>query len=157
MKKYMLIAAVAMLSLVGCKSKEEVRVYEHTAAQDIVGNYEGTWSATTTSGLVTVYTEGCSVRFEEYKDTIPYVAMIYPRCDQAGWATNMRGITNVVHAGDALNFNNDKSANGLGSSFFGKVDSEGNMTMSINFQEFNEETWQTDLVMYKFSGKRVAE
>lgn len=157
MKKYMFIAAVAILSLVGCQHNEEVRVYEHTAAQDIAGNYVGTWHATSTAGLDTIYSVGCSVRFEVYKDSLPSVAMIYPRCDQAGWATNLRGITNVAHAGDALNFNNDKSANGLGSTFFGRVDENGNMTMSINFQEFNDETWQTDLVMYKFSGKRVTE
>lgn len=157
MKKILFFATLLSLVFVACKHQDPIHVYDKTAAQEITGNYVGTWHATSTAGLDTNYTVGCSVRFEVYKDSLPCVAMIYPRCDQAGWATNMRGITNVAHAGDALNFNNDKSANGLGSSFFGRVDENGNITMSINFQEFNDETWQTDLVMYKFSGKRVAE
>ena len=69
----------------------------------------------------------------------------------------LRGLTNVAHAGDDLTFNNDKTANGLGSAFFGRVDTEGNITMDISFSEIDEISWNMVLVSYHFEGKKQIE
>lgn len=158
MKKYIsiLCVALALAGLTACNSnKDEIRVYDKTAAQAIAGTYEGEWHATSTEGLDTIYTKGCSVRFEVYKDTIGEVAMIYPRCDEAGWSKDLRGITNVSHAGDALFYCNEKTSNGIGAAFYGQVSEADELTMSVSFSEFDDETWQTILVSYSFRGKRV--
>ena len=162
MKKFFGLWMMAfVLCLFSCKNTDPVRVYENTAAQDIAGTYVGSWHALSTTGMDTTYidteSQRCMVSFDVYKDSIGTVAFVYPRCDAVYWDKNLRGLTNVAHAGDDLTFNNDKTANGLGSAFFGRVDTEGNITMDISFSEIDEISWNMVLVSYHFEGKKQIE
>lgn len=152
MKKtiYILVAAIALLFAACDKNKDEVRVYEHTAAQDIAGAYVGQWHCTSTSGTDTIYSG--DILFTVWKDTIADVCFIAPRCP-ATFGNDKKGLTNVAHAGDDLIFNNDKgAANGIGTSFYGRVDANKHATMSMTIQ--GKEGRKTVMMTYTFSGQK---
>ncbi len=150
-KTIYMLAVLAVTLLAACNEKEEVRVYEHSAAQDIVGHYAGSWHCTSTTGTDTIYVG--EIDFELWNDTIENVCFVYPRCGDNNKIFDLRGLTNVAHAGDALTFNNDKTANGIGTAFFGRVDDEKNITMSMTLQ--GREGRKTVMMNYVFSGQKM--
>lgn len=153
MKKtlYILFALCAVV-LVSCnKNRDEVRVYEHTAAQDIAGKYVGTWHCTSTTGTDTIYNG--EIEFQVWQDSIADVCFIYPRCAECNPAFDLRGLTNVAHAGDDIVFNNDKPAgNGIGTAFYGRVNAKKEATMSMTLQ--GREGRKTVLLSYDFFGTK---
>lgn len=152
MKKGIYIALVALMALVSCnKSQDVVRVYENTAAQDVAGLYVGDWHITSTTGTDTLLAG--EVEFQVWKDSIANVCFIFPRCLGANPKLDARGLTNVIHAGDDIVFNNDKAAgNGVGSAFYGRVTAEGVATMSMVLQ--GKEGRKTVMMSYDFKGQK---
>ena len=150
MKKiqYVLLSMAAIVA--ACTPKDEVRIYEHTAAQDAAGVYEGTWtSVSSLSGKETLY-KG-TIEFQVFKDTLANQSFIYVRSEEAKW--NLRGLTNVAHAGDDIVFNNDKSgSNGIEAQFYGRLSSDGKATMY--FSSFGEEGIKTVIFNNSFVGKK---
>ena len=140
------IAAMCM----ACTPKEEVRTYENTAAQDAVGVYEGTWtSVSSSSGTATDYTG--TIEFQVFKDSLANQCLIYVKSEGAGW--NLRGLTNVAHAGDDIVFNNDKPAgNGLNAQFYGRLKADGSAVMS--FSSTGREGRKTVIFNNNFAGKK---
>ena len=151
MKKaiYMIVAAAA-ICMAACKPTDEMRVYEHTAAQDAAGIYEGTWSSISSlSGAETLYNG--TIEFQVFKDSLANQCLVYIRSEEAGW--NLRGLTNVSHAGDDIVFNNDKPANnGLGAQFYGRLSADGTATMS--FSTTGREGRKTVIFNNSFNGKK---
>lgn len=145
----MLFAAAACLMAACSNNKDEVRIYEHSAAQDIVGKYVGTWHCTSTTGTDTLYNG--EVEFAVWKDSIENVCFIYPRCKESNPEFDLRGLANVAHAGDDVIFNNDKGAgNGIGTAFFGRVNAKKEAIMTMTLQ--GREGRKTVMMTYKFSG-----
>lgn len=153
MKKtiYMLLV-VATCMMVACKkNQDEVRVYENTPAQDIAGKYIGTWHCTSTTGTDTIYNG--ELEFSVWQDSIPNVCFIYPRCAESNPSFDLRGLTNVAHAGDDIIFNNDKGAgNGIGTAFYGRVNAKKEATMSMILQ--GREGRKTVMMSYEFLGTK---
>lgn len=144
------MALFALLFVACNENRDEVRVYEHTAAQDIVGLYTGSWHCTSTTGTDTTYVG--EVEFGVWNDSISNACFIYPRCGEGNKIFNHRGMTNVAHASDDLVFNNDKTANGIGTAFFGRVNAERECTMQMTLQ--GKEGRKTVMMTYVFTGKK---
>lgn len=152
MKKTLyLVFALCTIAIASCqKSKDEVRVYERTAAQDIAGKYVGKWHCTSTTGTDTLYNG--EIEFSVWQDSIADACFIYPRCLECNPPFDLRGLTNVSHAGDDIVFNNDKGAgNGIGTAFYGRVNAEKEAVMSMTLQ--GREGRKTVMFSYEFSGK----
>lgn len=145
-----LLAAIVAMGMVACTTQEEIRQYEHTAAQDAVGIYEGVWtSVSSLSGNVTEY-KG-EIEFQVFKDSLANQCFVYVRSDSANW--NLRGLTNISHAGDDIVFNNDKpAANGIGAQFYGRLRADGSASMS--FSSTGREGRKTVIFSNSFVGKK---
>ncbi len=150
MKKiqYVLLSMAAVVA--ACTPKDEVRTYEHTAAQDAVGVYEGIWtSVSSSSGTATDYAG--TIEFQVFKDSLANQCFIYVQSEGAKW--NLRGLTNVSHAGDDIVFNNDKPAgNGLNAQFYGRLKADGSAVMY--FSSTGREGRKTVIFSNSFAGKK---
>ena len=150
MKKigYVLAAIAAMC--IACTPKNEVRTYANTAAQDAAGVYEGTWtSVSSLSGKETIYNG--TIEFQVFKDTLSNQSFIYVRSEEANW--DLRGLTNVSHAGDDIVFNNDKAGgNGLNAQFYGRLSGDGRATMY--FSSTGKEGRKTVIFNNSFAGTK---
>lgn len=150
MKKILYIVAFLSLVVIGCKKQDPIRVYEHTAAQDIAGKYVGKWHVTSTTGTDTYYNG--EIEFALWKDSLENVCFIYPRCSECSPAFDDKGLTNVAHSGDDIIFNNDKAANGIGTAFYGRVNANKEVTMSMVKQ--GKEGRKTVMMSFNFSGTK---
>lgn len=148
--KKIFFATLLSLVFVACKNQDPIRVYDKTAAQEIAGKYVGKWHVTSTTGTDTMYNG--EVEFSVWKDSLENVCFIYPRCSECNPAFDLRGLTNVAHAGDDVIFNNDKSANGIGTAFYGRVNAQKEATMSMVMQ--GKEGRKTVMMTYNFLGNK---
>lgn len=145
----------AAVFLTACQPKEEVRVYENTAAQDAVGVYTGQWtSVSSSSGNETLYNG--EFELAVYQDSLANQCLIYIRSTEPNPAWNYRGLTNVTHAGDDIIFNNDRaSGNGVGAQFYGRIHGDGTATMF--FSSTGREGRKNVIFSNSFVGQKQAQ
>ena len=150
MKKFFGLWMMAfVLCLFSCKNTDPVRVYEHTAAQDAAGVYNGVWkSVSSSSGKETIYDDGI-IELEVFKDSLENQCFIYIKSEQAKW--NLRGLTNVAHAGDDIVFQNESGGNGIGQAIYGRI---SNNKLTMSFSSFGKEGRKSVIFSNTFNGEK---
>ena len=150
MKKFFGLWMMAfVLCLFSCKNTDPVRIYENTAAQDAVGVYTGVWeSVSSSTGNVTKYDDGI-ITLEVFKDSLENQCFIYIRSEQAKW--NLRGLTNVAHAGDDIVFQNESGGNGIGQAIYGRI---SNNKLTMSFASFGKEGYKSVIFSNTFNGEK---
>ena len=150
MKKFFGLWMMAfVLCLFSCKNTDPVRIYENTAAQDAVGVYTGVWeSVSSSTGNVTKYDDGI-ITLEVFKDSLENQCFIYIKSEQAKW--NLRGLTNVAHAGDDIVFQNESGGNGIGQAIYGRI---SNNKLTMSFASFGKEGYKSVIFSNTFNGEK---
>ena len=135
MKKY-IFSAIAALALscafVACgDDNDDPSInYDKTAAQGSAGTYSGTWTRTGDDGSETY---SGSVTLEAGSGA--NVTNVTFSCPET--SLDATSIANVWHANYGYQFFNQtaSTANGLGVSFAGRIDENGNMTTSFTISQ----------------------
>lgn len=152
MKKY-IFSAIAALALsctfVACGDDNDDPVinYDTTAAQGSAGTYSGTWTRTGDDGSETY---SGSVTLEAGSGA--NVTNVTFSCPET--SLDATSIANVWHANYGYQFFNQtaSTANGLGVSFAGRIDENGNMTTSFTIsQKVGRKNYD---FKYEFIGKK---
>lgn len=152
MKKY-IFSAIAALALsctfVACGDDNDDPVinYDTTAAQGSAGTYSGTWTRTGDDGSETY---SGSVTLEAGSGS--NVTNVTFSCPET--SLDATSIANVWHANYGYQFFNQtaSTANGLGVSFAGRIDENGNMTTSFTIsQKVGRKNYD---FKYEFIGKK---
>jgi hypothetical protein len=152
MKKY-IFSAIAALALscafVACgDDNDDPSInYDKTAAQGSAGTYSGTWTRTGDDGSETY---SGSVTLEAGSGA--NVTNVTFSCPET--SLDATSIANVWHANYGYQFFNQtaSAANGLGVSFAGRIDENGNMTTSFTIsQKVGRKNYD---FKYEFIGKK---
>ena len=152
MKKY-IFSAIAALALscafVACgDDNDDPSInYDKTAAQGSAGTYSGTWTRTGDDGSETY---SGSVTLEAGSGS--NVTNVTFSCPET--SLDATSIANVWHANYGYQFFNQtaSTANGLGVSFAGRIDENGNMTTSFTIsQKVGRKNYE---FKYEFRGKK---
>ena len=152
MKKY-IFSAIAALALscafVACgDDNDDPSInYDKTAAQGSAGTYSGTWTRTGDDGSETY---SGSVTLEAGSGA--NVTNVTFSCPET--SLDAISIANVWHANYGYQFFNQtaSTANGLGVSFAGRIDENGNMTTSFTIsQKVGRKNYD---FKYEFIGKK---
>lgn len=152
MKKY-IFSAIAALALscafVACgDDNDDPSInYDKTAAQGSAGTYSGTWTRTGDDGSETY---SGSVTLEAGSGA--NVTNVTFSCPET--SLDATSIANVWHANYGYQFFNQtaSAANGLGTSFAGRIDENGNMSTSFTInQRVGRKNYE---FKYEFIGKK---
>ena len=152
MKKY-IFSAIAALALscafVACgDDNDDPSInYDKTAAQGSAGTYSGTWTRTGDDGSETY---SGSVTLEAGSGS--NVTNVTFSCPET--SLDATSIANVWHANYGYQFHNPtaSTANGLGASFAGRIDENGNMSTSFTInQRVGRKNYE---FKYEFIGKK---
>ena len=152
MKKY-IFSAIAALALscafVACgDDNDDPSInYDKTAAQGSAGTYSGTWTRTGDDGSETY---SGSVTLEAGSGA--NVTNVTFSCPET--SLDATSIANVWHANYGYQFLNQtaSAANGLGTSFAGRIDENGNMSTSFTInQRVGRKNYE---FKYEFIGKK---
>jgi hypothetical protein len=152
MKKY-IFSAIAALALscafVACgDDNDDPSInYDKTAAQGSAGTYSGTWTRTGDDGSETY---SGSVTLEAGSGA--NVTNVTFSCPET--SLDATSIANVWHANYGYQFHNQtaSTANGLGTSFAGRIDENGNMSTSFTInQRVGRKNYE---FKYEFIGKK---
>ena len=152
MKKY-IFSAIAALALscafVACgDDNDDPSInYDKTAAQGSAGTYSGTWTRTGDDGSETY---SGSVTLEAGSGA--NVTNVTFSCPET--SLDATSIANVWHANYGYQFHNQtaSAANGLGTSFAGRIDENGNMSTSFTIsQKVGRKNYD---FKYEFIGKK---
>lgn len=152
MKKY-IFSAIAALALscafVACgDDNDDPSInYDKTAAQGSAGTYSGTWTRTGDDGSETY---SGSVTLEAGSGS--NVTNVTFSCPET--SLDATSIANVWHANYGYQFHNQtaSTANGLGASFAGRIDENGNMSTSFTInQRVGRKNYE---FKYEFIGKK---
>lgn len=126
MKKliYLFIGMLAAVSLgVSCSDDDDNGTsFQNTPEVDAAGVYTGTF-ARVQQGLEnpdTLYGEGTMTITADSA----YVADITVSCAELG--ANHTSVANIAHSNGGFAFSNNKSGNGFGEAFIGRIDGDGN-------------------------------
>ena len=152
MKKY-IFSAIAALALscafVACgDDNDDPSInYDKTAAQGSAGTYSGTWTRTGDDGSETY---SGSVTLEAGSGS--NVTNVTFSCPET--SLDATSSANVWHANYGYQFHNQtaSTANGLGASFAGRIDENGNMSTSFTInQRVGRKNYE---FKYEFIGKK---
>ena len=152
MKKY-IFSAIAALALscafVACgDDNDDPSInYDKTAAQGSAGTYSGTWTRTGDDGSETY---SGSVTLEAGSGS--NVTNVTFSCPET--SLDATSIATVWHANYGYQFHNQtaSTANGLGASFAGRIDENGNMSTSFTInQRVGRKNYE---FKYEFIGKK---
>lgn len=147
--------AFAVLAMAGCDTKEEVRVYDRSAAADVAGVYNGLWTVVDDKGNAS---EGQGIVVFETLEEQAYVMTMTFVSEAIG--LNVATPANVTHAGDELVFYNnsakallpeDAGTDATIPSFQGRVKTDG--TTSFSYSLKTGKGKKAKVNTYTFAGK----
>ena len=96
----------------------------------------------------TIYDDGI-IELEVFKDSLENQCFIYIKSEQAKW--NLRGLTNVAHAGDDIVFQNESGGNGIGQAIYGRI---SNNKLTMSFASFGKEGYKSVIFSNTFNGEK---
>ena len=147
---YSIFAVLALsCTFVACGSDndDESISYSSSAEQGSAGTYRGTWVRTSDNGVESF--DGTVTLAAGSTTGVTNVTFSSPEAD-----LNATSVANVWHSNYGYQFHNQtaSSANGLGASFAGRIDENGNLNTSFTIsQKVGRKNYE---FKYEFIGKK---